>query len=74
MSKEFTKLMAVLEAERDKLLEAITERDAFIDGLEAEKELLKQKLTQDPKDARCQLYKQTQKYSAEAKRLNKEQT
>lgn len=40
--------------------------------LRAERDLLKQKLTQDPKDARCQLYKQTQKYSAEAKRLNAE--
>jgi hypothetical protein len=43
-----------------------------VEELEEENERLKAKLTQDPKDARCQLYKQTQHYQAEAERLNAE--
>jgi predicted nucleic acid-binding Zn-ribbon protein len=38
---------------------------AYIERLEA-------KLTQDPKDARCQLYKATQKWQQEAERCNAE--
>ena len=39
--------------------------------LEAENERLTAKLTQDPKDARGQLFKQTQEYQADAERYNK---
>jgi chromosome segregation ATPase len=35
-------------------------------------ERLEAKLTQDPKDARCQLYKATQKWQQEAERCNAE--
>jgi hypothetical protein len=38
----------------------------------AEIERLEAKLTQDPKDARCQLYKATQKWQQEAERCNAE--
>ena len=40
--------------------------------MQGEIERLKAKLTQDPKDARCQLYKATQKWQQEAERCNAE--
>jgi hypothetical protein len=47
-------------------------RRAGLEHVVDEIERLKAKLTQDPKDARCQLYKATQKWQQEAERCNAE--
>jgi uncharacterized small protein (DUF1192 family) len=54
-----------LKAELFTMRNVFHQQDAEIERLEA-------KLTQDPKDARCQLYKATQKWQQEAERCNAE--